>query len=148
MRRNVIIIVSVILTTVVLYLLFRGKDDVKAPGEVVVQESQPALTPVEPEEEVGEEVDSEITEKEDVDDANLEERKLEYLKTLDKIDKYFSERVEVLRNEIAKLSNGDPKRAKMEQELERIEKEYASLKQEISKMKSEVETKGGEDTSP
>ncbi|OGQ33356.1 MAG: hypothetical protein A3F16_03230 [Deltaproteobacteria bacterium RIFCSPHIGHO2_12_FULL_43_9] len=93
------------------------------------------------EEEISEDVSPETPEEGAGEGQDLEARKGEYLKTLNKIDQYFSERVDALRKEIADLSSADPKREKMEQELERIEKEYEALKQEVSKMRSEVGTR-------
>lgn len=141
MRKNIIILVSVILAVVVLYFLFRGKGGVQTTEDMGAQESQPVVSE-EPFEEGGSEGTSlETPEGETTVEKDLGERKAEYLKTLNKIDQYFSERIDVLRNEIASRGSDDPNRTKLEQELEKIEKEYDALKQEISKMKSEVVTK-------
>src|SRR3990167_37975 len=141
MRKNIVILISVLLAAVILYFLFRERGEVKITEEATIQEAQPAVPAEQAEEELSEEVSPETSEEEGVTDQDLVVRKKEYLKTLDKIDKYFSERVDVLRKEIANLSSADPQREKMEHELEKIEKEYETLKQEISKMKSEVGAK-------
>ena len=114
MRKNIVILISVLLAAVILYFLFRERGEVKITEEATIQEAQPAIPSEQAEEELSEEVSPETSEEEGVTDQDLVVRKKEYLKTLDKIDKYFSERVDVLRKEIVNLSSADPQREKME----------------------------------
>lgn len=149
MRRNVIIFICILAFVLLFYFLFKGKNSVKTPEQGTQTEAVTQVPEEQTGEEVSEEPDSESVqagesnegENKDAVPSDLVEKKKEYLKTLNQIDKYFVERLDSLRKEISALTPGDPKRSKIEEEVERIEKEYDALKEEINKMKKDVGTK-------